>query len=104
MPEREDAGTREGSVRKKLLITLGVVLGLVLVAVIGVFFWWYQGGLDNYFKRRLIADLAEMNILVEVEGATIELRPGKVVLTDLKLFTPKDVDPETAVPKKSWRM
>jgi translocation and assembly module TamB len=85
-------------VRKKLLITLGVVLGLVAIALIGVFYWWYQGGLDNYFKRRLIADLAEMNILVEVEGATIELRPGKVVLTDLKLFTPKDVDPETAEP------
>ena len=98
MPEREDAGTREGSVRKKLLITLGVVLGLVLAAVIGVVFWWYQGGLDNYFKKRLIADLAEMNILAEVDGATIELRPGKVILTDVKLYTPKDVDPATAEP------
>lgn len=83
--------------RKKVIITLAVVVGLVAVALLGVLFWYQRGGLDDWFERRMKADLAEMNIRMEVEGVSISLRPGKVVLTNVELYTPVDA-PETAEP------
>lgn len=88
---------QKGSVKKRVLITLAAVLGLVGVGLLGVVIWYWQGGLDDWFERRLKADLAEMNIRLDVEGVSIELRPGKVVLTEVELHTPLDA-PESAEP------
>jgi translocation and assembly module TamB len=84
-------------VRKRILITLAAIAGLLLVGIVGVVVWYRTGGLDRWFEAQLKAALAEMNVRTEVEGVSVELRPGKVLLTKLVLYPGDDERPFASV-------
>jgi translocation and assembly module TamB len=83
-------------VKKRVLITLAAVLGLLVVAVVGLLVWVNQGGLDRLFERQLRADLEDMNVRLEVDRTELGVglrRHGTVLLENMKLYAGDDAEP-----------
>lgn len=71
--------------------------GLLVVAAIGVFIWYRTGGLDRLAKSQIESALAEMNIRTEISNTHVGLRPGIVVLEDVKLYPGEETTPLASV-------
>lgn len=83
--------------RKRVLIVLSAVVGLLLLVAVGVFVWYRTGGLDRWFEGQLRSQLAKMNVRTEVDKTTVGLRPGSVVLENLRLYPGDETLPAVSV-------
>lgn len=83
--------------RKRILIGAGALLGLLLVFAFSVFIYIRSGRLDQFLKGQIVEALAEVGVRAEIGNAHLDLRPYKVTIEGLKLYTEKDNQPLAAV-------
>ncbi|HEY6333721.1 MAG TPA: YdbH domain-containing protein, partial [Blastocatellia bacterium] len=79
--------------RKRLLIGALTAAGLAAVFVVSLFVYVRSGRLDRFVQKEVIQALADVGIKAEVGRAHLELRPYKVKLEDIRLYTERGARP-----------
>jgi translocation and assembly module TamB len=73
--------------RRRLLIGALTAVGLTLIFVASLFIYIRSGRLDRFLEAKIVEALAEVGVRAEIERAHLELRPYKVRLDGVKLYT-----------------
>ncbi len=85
--------------RRKILIAFAALLTLLLLFVVGVFWYIRSGRLDNFLRNQIIAALEESGTKATIGKTTLDLRGYKVTLEDIRLETEKDGKPYGSIGK-----
>ncbi|HXG67322.1 MAG TPA: AsmA-like C-terminal region-containing protein, partial [Blastocatellia bacterium] len=71
--------------RKKLLIAVAALSGLILLLAIGVFLFIRSGRLDLLLQRQIVAGLEEVGVNAEIGDTRLDIRGSTVTLKDIIL-------------------
>ena len=83
--------------RRKIVTGALTAIGLILVLVASLFVYIRSGRLDRFLESKIVESLREVGIRAEIGRAHLDLRPYKVSLEDLRLYTQTSSEPFGAI-------
>ena len=92
-PDSSRRAGAKGSVRKRILITLGALAAQVVALFIVALVLYQTGKVDEWAERQIHSKLAEMNIRTDVGHVAITLGSRAVDVQNIALYAGDETEP-----------